>query len=406
VVKGETALTGLLQRGAGAEPEVIAAYAKRDGNGAVETVVAIAIDLAQMGRVASQLESKIPILALLVDPGGVVLTAYPEGRGWNGRDLGATALMRALAGRPAGIVASDSVDSVKRIWAHAPLAGRKGHFLVGIDKAAALRDVDREMTVAYAQLGLVAILVLIGAWLFGEHTILRPIRLLARHAERIGRGDLTTRMRGPRFATEFIPLTRALDSMAERLGERERELNTQKEHFRELATVDGLTGLANRRAFDQRLAAGWALAAELRQPIALLMVDVDHFKLYNDRYGHLDGDQALHAIAAILAEMPLENGNAARVGGEEFAVLLPATDPAAAQYLAERLRVAVAGLRIPHEASPDRVVTVSVGSASFVPGRGMDAAELLEAADTALYASTRLRNMATAYEPHALAKAG
>jgi diguanylate cyclase (GGDEF)-like protein len=133
-----------------------------------------------------------------------------------------------------------------------------------------------------------------------------------------------------------------------------------------LTTQDALTGIANRRAFDGALDAEWRLALRSGLPLSLMMIDIDHFKIYNDSYGHVAGDKCLQAVAkALRAGAPRATDLVARYGGEEFVVLLPQTDVGAAAELAERLRQAVEALAIPCSASPTGRVSVSVGVAGF-----------------------------------------
>ena len=154
-----------------------------------------------------------------------------------------------------------------------------------------------------------------------------------------------------------------------------------------LAKLDGLTGVANRRGFDEALEAESRRAARASQDIALLMVDVDWFKLYNDRYGHQAGDECLRSVAAALAACAKRPGDSVcRYGGEEFALLLPATGLRGAMLVAERVVASVAGLAIEHTGSFGGSVSVSVGVAS---GNGRDGAALVRAADKALYAAKR-----------------
>ncbi len=169
-----------------------------------------------------------------------------------------------------------------------------------------------------------------------------------------------------------------------------------------LANTDGLTGLANRRRFDQALGQEWDRAARDRRPLSLLMIDVDRFKLYNDQYGHQRGDQCLFAVAAAVGELVRRPGDlAARYGGEEIALLLPATTAVGAAELAARLCGAIEARAITHEANlPGRVVTVSIGVATTSPGlteQATGSRALIAAADAALYeAKRRGRNQAVA----------
>jgi diguanylate cyclase (GGDEF)-like protein len=157
-----------------------------------------------------------------------------------------------------------------------------------------------------------------------------------------------------------------------------------------LSTTDGLTGIANRRALDDRLAAVWAQAIRDSADVALLIADVDYFKNYNDHYGHLRGDDCLRRITFCLGDaLVRETDFAARYGGEEFAALLPTTAEQGALQVAERLRQGVLAAGLTHAASPFGQVTVSVGVASMGPTAGDDPLALVTLADGALYAAKR-----------------
>ena len=169
------------------------------------------------------------------------------------------------------------------------------------------------------------------------------------------------------------------------------ELTLVNTQLTRLARLDGLTGLANRRAFDEHLAREFALCLRTGRPLALIMIDVDHFKLYNDTYGHPAGDQCLQAVArAVASAVGRPHDLVARYGGEEMSVLLAETDAPGAGVVAENIRLAVAQLQLPFGASPLGYVCVSAGvAAQGVPRPGASAAELLNAADQALYQAKR-----------------
>jgi diguanylate cyclase (GGDEF)-like protein len=154
-----------------------------------------------------------------------------------------------------------------------------------------------------------------------------------------------------------------------------------------LSLEDSLTGLGNRRRFDMALQAECRHSARYRTPLTLVMIDVDHFKRYNDLYGHPAGDECLRQVgAAVKSARGRACDVATRYGGEEIAVLLPQTEAAGAYAAAERLRVAIETLGIAHAGNPAGHVTVSIGVASFVPSDDPDApAGLVRAADRALY---------------------
>jgi len=161
-----------------------------------------------------------------------------------------------------------------------------------------------------------------------------------------------------------------------------------------LAVIDKLTGLANRRRFDEYLHAEWHRAMREHTPLSLLMLDADHFKLYNDSYGHLRGDDCLRQIAEATVGVVSRIGDlVARYGGEEFAVLLPGTDRQGAMKVAIDIADSLRLRAIPHRANPFGVVTLSIGCATLVPELHQDQASLIDIADKALYtAKLRGRN--------------
>ncbi|KQV82385.1 diguanylate cyclase [Massilia sp. Root351] len=153
----------------------------------------------------------------------------------------------------------------------------------------------------------------------------------------------------------------------------------------QLATRDGLTGLANRRCFDSTLHAEWQRALRQQQPLSLLMVDVDNFKQYNDAYGHLGGDECLQRIATAVASEMRANDLVARYGGEEFAVILPNQSLKGAAIVAERIRCRVERLQLPNLGAEKQFVTVSIGAATALPAPEADPPQLVATADAALY---------------------
>jgi diguanylate cyclase (GGDEF)-like protein len=167
----------------------------------------------------------------------------------------------------------------------------------------------------------------------------------------------------------------------------EDKLEEANRRLEALAGQDGLTGLANRRTFDDALSKEFRRAARERTRLALIMIDVDRFKLFNDRYGHPAGDECLKRVSrAIEATLPRPGDLVARYGGEEFAALLPNTDESGAAIMADRIRRAILALAIGHEDSPSLVVTISAGVASVEPSVYDSGPEtLVRNADRALY---------------------
>jgi diguanylate cyclase (GGDEF)-like protein len=169
------------------------------------------------------------------------------------------------------------------------------------------------------------------------------------------------------------------------------QLQLANQVLHQLSTHDGLTGVANRRQFDEVLLIEWRRAVRINGPISLIMVDIDHFKLFNDEYGHQAGDDTLKEVAYALQDSVQRAGDLiARYGGEEFAIILPGTPLEEATRLAESIRSTVEGRKIRHALSiAFRYVTVSVGAASVYAVREGSPAELVASADRALYAAKR-----------------
>jgi diguanylate cyclase (GGDEF)-like protein len=169
-----------------------------------------------------------------------------------------------------------------------------------------------------------------------------------------------------------------------------------------LAFIDGLTGIANRRQFDQQLEKEWRRMMRRSTPLSLLMIDIDHFKRFNDHYGHGAGDDCIRLVARAIASTIKRPGDlAARYGGEEFAIILPDTDEKGASTVAEATRLAVESLKLPHASSlvADHV-TISLGVASDIPHSQGNLQNLIDAADHALYRAKSAGRNQISIEPH------
>ena len=186
-----------------------------------------------------------------------------------------------------------------------------------------------------------------------------------------------------------------LKQETDRRKAREKELEERNLMLERLSYLDGLTGLANRRYFDESMIQEWRRSLRERTALSLLMIDIDHFKSYNDNYGHQQGDDCLRRVSTALGQALKRPGDfAARYGGEEFAIVLPNTDADGAMVVAETLRENVAELRLPNPGSQvSDQVTVSVGVCSLIPEPGVAVEALISAADKALYtAKSKGRN--------------
>src|SRR5580698_2193001 len=371
-------------------PSLIATYPALQDDGAVSAVVLAVINLQWIGELVTTAAQHPGATVLMLDGSGTLVAASDDQENLIGKPFAAQSLAKDMLTRDEGTVATAGFDGIPRIFAYARVPWTQARLAVGLDERAVQSDIDRELMLAYLKLALFSLFVLLIAWFGGERMVVRPIRSLARTAMRFGRGVLHVRATSEKWLAEFQPLAAALDDMALKLAGREEELRIANEHLEELASLDGLTGLANRRGFDREIEQEWQRANERQEPIALMMIDIDHFKLYNDRYGHVAGDTCLRSVAETLSLVTLENAVlVARYGGEEFALLLPGLDLPRLSALAEEARRSIEDLFITHAEAPCGHVTISIGVESIVPRAGQCAAELVEAADRALYAAKR-----------------
>ena len=193
--------------------------------------------------------------------------------------------------------------------------------------------------------------------------------------------------------TELHNISAALENLGTYLSlatVRSQKLASEHDHFQKMSLVDGLTGVGNRRAFDDKLHSLWLQALQQCTPLALIMLDVDTFKRYNDNLGHQAGDECLRRIAAAMSRAARSTDVCARYGGEEFALLLPGADAATAQAVAARVHAEVAREQLPHPSSPvGDMVTVSLGVSSLTPleEQEEESQMLVRQTDSALYAA-------------------
>ncbi|HEY4804746.1 MAG TPA: sensor domain-containing diguanylate cyclase [Paraburkholderia sp.] len=282
---------------------------------------------------------------------GTLLMRRPYDPALIGKSIAESSLFRSFGrAQASGFFNVGPVDGVRRWFALRRVGDYPLVFSVGV----AAEDVYREWRVR--------------AWIIGTLTALLDASLIA-------------------LAVMF---TRQL----RRRGVVEAELRVQ-------AGTDPLTSLANRRAFETRADHEWARARRSGSPLSLALIDVDRFKLYNDHYGHLAGDDALAAVAHALGAHARRAADcAARYGGEEFVLLLPETGEAQALALVEKVRAAIEALALPHAGSPNGVLTVSVGVACTTQSAFGDWRALTDAADAALYTAKRAgRNRVAAWLP-------
>ena len=375
-------------------PIVMAAYPVSAINREEDAIVVAGINLDWMSKIMSNLGSRPGVSAVLVDGAGVVLAAPADQASMIGRPLDTLPLLSAVAEK---VIGSDQPDGSlsfadgggsKRIVHFVRIPGTQSRLVVSIDESSVTAAINREIRSAYLQLLFVCLFVLLGALVAAEKLIIRPINMMVAMAKRFGEGDWSVRAARNRLPAEFVPLARAFNAMAARLIERERELVATNARLTVIASIDMLSGLANRRGFQSRLDFEWMKAQQHGSELSLLMIDVDHFKLFNDSYGHPEGDVCLARLGETLAGIAAETmGFAGRYGGEEFCLLVPNTDSKRALEIGEIVRAAVLNLAMPHCTSHYQTVTVSVGVACAKPNDKQQPGDLIEAADAALYAA-------------------
>ena len=375
-------------------PIVVAAYPVSAIKDDSDAVIVAGISLNWLSKIMGNLGGRPGISAVLIDSTGVVLAAPADEANTVGQSLDSIPLLSSIADKAIdshedkGSISFVAADGSRRIVNFARIPGTQSRLIVSIDEGKVTAAINRDIRTAYLQLGFVCLFVLLGALVAAEKLIINPIDMMAAMAKRFGQGDRTARVAHNHLPSEFVPLARAFNAMAAQLGERERDLIATNDRLTVMASIDMLSGLANRRGFQSRLDFEWMKAQQYNSNLSLLMIDVDHFKLFNDTYGHPEGDACLSKLGETLAGIAADTmGFAGRYGGEEFCLLLPNTDSVRALEIGELVRRAVWDQALPHSTSAYQNVTVSVGVASTRPNDTLRPGDLIEAADAALYAA-------------------
>jgi diguanylate cyclase (GGDEF)-like protein len=367
--------------------------------GSAMLVVAVRIP-EQAGRFVGALTAKVSLASLdptlrsfaTADSGRLYLVTQ-QGAMLSGRSVGPEARLSSeqrlrLADQGGAVLRYESFDGTTVLGSMRAIPSVPWYVLAETPTMIAFRQVTRLRNLMLLVLGALLIGIGVIAYLLGI-LIVRPLQRLTRGAARVAAGSLDVDL--PILSGgEVGYLTHVFNNMVARLREGRETLDAvtemlrrKNEELERLSVTDGLTGLHNRRRLMESLADEVRRSERLKHNFAVLMVDVDHFKKYNDTFGHPAGDDVLARVAAMLREATREVDDVARYGGEEFVVVLPETAMPEALEIAERVRARVAS-----EAFPGRRITVSIGVAEY-PTHGDTPDQVIGAADEALYEAKR-----------------
>ena len=360
------------------------AFPVKDPKNNVSGVAFAGLDLESLGRMAEATPLPPGGILSVVDVKGTILARKPAMQERVGKKLWNPQVIEAVLTSREGVLEAEAEDGIAWLLAHEVVTQNPdGAFPLRVMVTVPLRQVFAEANRALVRdllgISLATLFLLVGAWYGAEWFMLRKVRALLRAADRVRAGDLNART-GVRYGGEELSqLAQAFDDMAGALQQREQRLQEQ-------AISDSLTGLYNRRYLGEFLPRVLVRARRSAAPVAVILIDLDHFKRINDSLGHEAGDIVLAAIGDLLKGKVRGGDIACRYGGEEFALVLPATGGDAAERRAEDIRLAIAGLRLSHAEKRLGKITASFGIALF-PDHAGDTDSILRVADVALYAA-------------------
>jgi len=359
------------------EPVLPVARPLRGSDGSIQYLVIVGRQLAWVESTLARQRYSAATTLMLIDSKGSVLARAPALA-----EAPEPALLQHISQRRQGVLEASDSSGTPRYYGFTTLGAQvsDAYVVVGVPAEEVLGPVRGFVIGNLLLFAVAAGLIFVVLWFGLGYWVLRPLRRLLATMTEVRRGDLTCRVGVAEGTVEMVRIAQSFDDMLAELQQADARLRRQSD-------IDGLLGIANRRAFDETLAQEWARAVRDVSVTSLLMIDVDYFKNYNDSYGHQAGDRCLKQIAdAIAAAVKRPGDLVARYGGEEFGVLLPGTDAAGADEVARAIQNEVAQRAIPHAASSvsDRI-TVSIGISTVTPTPGLRQESLVHAADRALY---------------------
>lgn len=380
-------------------PTLHFAHPVLDGKGRLRAIVVAALQLSIYDQFTSRTQLPPGYVLGVIDHQGILLYCHPVSPRMRAGTKIPDEIIAAVKRSCAESFESAGADGVERFYAHqglrlTPQGSPYLYVFAGVSKATALQKARKELNRDLAALGAVILLALAAAVFMGKWTIVTPLRRLIRASRNLGHGRLSARTGLPHGLDEIGQLAAAFDEMAESLEEEDRKRREAEQALREseqryllLSITDGLTGLYNARFFQEQLEREIRRSERYGHPLTLLMIDIDNFKAFNDRYGHVRGDRVLMRIGRIMNNTLRKTDAAYRYGGEEFVVLLPETDTEQGHAIGERIRLA---FREPYgidESAETVTLTLSVGIAERQTGE--TGPDLVYRADQKMYEAKR-----------------
>jgi len=325
----------------------------------------------------------------IIDHSGIVLAQYPQPLAKVGEKIPNPRVLGQLLGRRSGMFTETDADGVEHIYAFDsagvnPDGKPAMHVVVSTPSKGIYAEAARTLRRTVIGVGLVALLLFVLAWFGAEIFVTRRFRILLGLTERLRAGDFSVRSGFGEGREELNRLGLAFDEMASELQRRDALLQDALERLRSQAVTDELTGLFNRRHLWNALEAELSRARRRRQPMAVMLFDIDYFKVLNDRWGHEAGDLVLQGIAQVVRRVVRGTDIVARHGGEEFVVVMPEAGEEVALLRARELRVRIAELSITYEGQPLGPITVSIGVAVSADA-SQSGDVLVREADSAMY---------------------
>ncbi len=378
----------LISRSTGQPTMVVGAGFGNPGLNPRAVAASAAMNLAWFSDIAARLPQAAGATVTVMDArDGTILARSANPAQWVGQHFPAHPLMALLRRQSEGVARVTDLDGVERIIGFRRLPGNawsRTIVSVGIPVSVILAEADAQLRAGLAVTVLMLLAGVSMALVLASYSIIRPLDALGEAARRLGDGDVASSAAMPIFAVgELGRLAAVFNQAVAQIADRDLRLEKQ-------AQQDALTGLANRRYFDETLALEWQQSLRTGRNLSLVMIDVDHFKRYNDSYGHPAGDLCLQTVAAAICDAVRQSfDTASRYGGEEFAIILPDTDVISAMRVAERLVRQINALAVPHVGANSGHLSISAGVATFNPAYGhadiSSAQTLLLATDAALY---------------------